>query len=168
MRSLASRGQLGGLSAATGDVIALLDAAGFDVVLVETVGAGQSEVEIMRLAHTTLVVTVPGLGDEIQADKAGIVEIADIFIVNKCDRDGADRTARQLKAMLDANHMGQPGLNRWDHDAGRSPIACQGHLADRFAAPLRVTLVRPPVVKTPRPLAKHRRGRDSLSRHRES
>jgi len=118
MRSLASRGQLGGLSAATGDVIALLDAAGFDVVLVETVGAGQSEVEIMRLAHTTLVVTVPGLGDEIQADKAGIVEIADIFIVNKCDRDGADRTARQLKAMLDANHMGQPGLNRWDHDAG--------------------------------------------------
>jgi LAO/AO transport system kinase len=90
MRSLASRGQLGGLSVATADVITVLDAAGFDVILVETVGAGQSEIEIMRLAQTTLVVAVPGLGDDIQADKAGILEIADLFVVNKADRDDAD------------------------------------------------------------------------------
>jgi LAO/AO transport system kinase len=150
MRSLASRGQLGGLSAATGDVVALLEAAGFDVVLVETVGAGQSEVEIMRLAHTTVVVTVPGLGDEIQANKAGIVEIADIFIVNKADRDGVDRAVRQLNAMLDANHMGEPGLNRWDCDAGPiSQMTAKGHLADRYGSAIAGQISwRPPVVKT--------------------
>src|SRR5262249_19417114 len=85
IRSLASRGHLGGLAVATADVIALFDAAGYEVVLVETVGAGQAEVEIMRLAHTTLVVTVPGLGDDLQADKAGMLEIADLFVVNKAD-----------------------------------------------------------------------------------
>ncbi|HWI51470.1 MAG TPA: methylmalonyl Co-A mutase-associated GTPase MeaB, partial [Symbiobacteriaceae bacterium] len=92
MRSLASRGHLGGISIATGDVVGLLDAFGFDVILVETVGAGQSEVEIMELAHTTTVVLIPGMGDDIQAIKAGILEIGDVFAVNKADRDGADRT----------------------------------------------------------------------------
>jgi len=100
MRSLASRGHLGGLSRATFGALAVLDAAGFDKILIETVGAGQSEVEIMQLAHTTLVVLAPGLGDDIQAIKAGILEIGQIFVVNKADRDGADHTVRQLKTML--------------------------------------------------------------------
>ncbi|MFS8640397.1 MAG: methylmalonyl Co-A mutase-associated GTPase MeaB [Symbiobacteriaceae bacterium] len=113
MRSLAARGHLGGLSPATGEVVSVLDAFGFDVILVETVGAGQSEVEIMGLAHTTCVVVVPGLGDEIQAIKAGILEIGDVFVCNKADRDGADRTVTEIEMMLDLGHMGRPGINRW-------------------------------------------------------
>jgi LAO/AO transport system kinase len=113
MRSLAARGHLGGLSAATGEVIGLLDAFGFDLILVETVGAGQSEVEVMALAQTTLVVLIPGMGDEIQAIKAGILEIGDVFAVNKADRDGADRTAMEIEMMLDLGHMGEAGINRW-------------------------------------------------------
>ncbi|MFB5083478.1 methylmalonyl Co-A mutase-associated GTPase MeaB [Symbiobacterium thermophilum] len=113
MRSLAARGHLGGLSPATGEVVSVLDAFGFDVILVETVGAGQSEVEIMALAHTTCVVVVPGLGDEIQAIKAGILEIGDVFVCNKADRDGADRTVSEIEMMLDLGHMGRPGINRW-------------------------------------------------------
>jgi LAO/AO transport system kinase len=108
MRSLASRGQLGGISMATGDVVSLLDAFGFDVIIVETVGAGQSEVEIMGLAHTTCVVLIPGMGDDIQAIKAGILEIGDLFAVNKADRDGADRTVMEIEMMLDLGHMGGP------------------------------------------------------------
>lgn len=100
MRSLASRGYLGGLSRATFGGLTLLDAAGYDVILIETVGAGQSEVEIMRLAHTTMVVLAPGLGDDIQAIKAGILEIGQIFVVNKADRDGADNTVRAIRGML--------------------------------------------------------------------
>ncbi|HHV79586.1 MAG TPA: methylmalonyl Co-A mutase-associated GTPase MeaB [Firmicutes bacterium] len=101
IRSLATRGSLGGLSAAAGDFVTLLDAAGYDVILVETVGAGQSEVDIMKLADTVIVVVVPGLGDEIQAIKAGLLEIGDVFVVNKADRDGADRTAAEIEMMLD-------------------------------------------------------------------
>jgi len=100
IRSLASRGHAGGVSRATGRVAALLDAAGFDVVLIETVGAGQSEVEIAAIAATRLVVCPPGLGDDVQALKAGILEIADAFVVNKADLPGAERTARELVAML--------------------------------------------------------------------
>jgi LAO/AO transport system kinase len=100
MRSLASRGQTGGLSRATAGTLEVLDAAGFQWIFVETVGAGQSEIEIMELAQTVLVVLAPGLGDDIQAIKAGILEIADIFVVNKADREGADRTVRELEAML--------------------------------------------------------------------
>jgi LAO/AO transport system kinase len=100
MRSLANRGQSGGLSRAAAGSIEVLDAAGFDLILVETVGAGQSEIEIMALAHTTAVVLAPGLGDDIQAIKAGILEIADVFVVNKADRDGADHTVREIRAML--------------------------------------------------------------------
>lgn len=100
VRSMASRGQLGGIARATGDVVKVLDAAGFDKVIVETVGAGQAEVEIAREAHTTVVVEVPGLGDDVQAIKAGILEIADVFVVNKADREGADKTRRHLDMML--------------------------------------------------------------------
>jgi LAO/AO transport system kinase len=100
IRSLASRGHAGEVSRATGRVVAMLDAAGFDVVLIETVGAGQSEVEIARIAATRRVVCRPGLGDDVQALKAGILEIADAFVVNKADLEGAERTARELQAML--------------------------------------------------------------------
>jgi len=100
MRSMASRGELGGLAATTWLAAAALDAAGFDPILIETVGAGQAEVEIARLAETTVVVEVPEMGDEVQAIKAGLLEVADIVVVNKGDRPGADRAARQLRAML--------------------------------------------------------------------
>jgi LAO/AO transport system kinase len=101
IRSMATRGSLGGLARATADVVRALDAGGFDVILVETVGAGQSEVEIARTADTVLVVEAPGLGDEVQAIKAGILEIADVLVVNKADREGASNTVRALQAMLD-------------------------------------------------------------------
>jgi len=100
MRSMAARGELGGLAGTTWLAAAALDAAGYDPVLVETVGAGQSEVEIARLAETTVVVEVPEMGDEVQAIKAGLLEVADVIAVNKGDRPGAERAARQLRAML--------------------------------------------------------------------
>jgi LAO/AO transport system kinase len=100
IRSMATRGHLGGLAAATGDVITVLAAAGKDVVLVETVGVGQDEVEIVGTADVSVVVLVPGLGDEVQALKAGIMEIADVFVVNKADRDGADRVVAEIESML--------------------------------------------------------------------
>lgn len=99
-RSLATRGHLGGLSRHTGDAIAVMDAFGFDNIIVETVGAGQSEVDIMKYAHTVVVVLAPGLGDEIQAIKAGILEIGDVFCINKADTPDADRTVRELEMML--------------------------------------------------------------------
>jgi LAO/AO transport system kinase len=101
IRSMATRGSLGGLARATSDVAQVLDAAGFDVVMVETVGAGQSEVDIARMAHTTVVIEAPGLGDDIQAIKAGILEIADVLAVNKADHPFADNAFRALRAMLD-------------------------------------------------------------------
>jgi LAO/AO transport system kinase len=100
IRSLATRGHLGGLSRSTFDVASVLDAMGFERILIETVGVGQDEVDVMRAAHTTVVVAVPGLGDDIQAIKAGLLEVADVLAVNKADRDGADRTARDLQQML--------------------------------------------------------------------
>ena len=104
VRSMASRGQLGGIARTTGDVVKVLDAAGFRKVIVETVGAGQAEVEIAREAHTTVVVEVPGLGDDVQAIKAGILEIADVFAVNKADREGVLRTEKELEALLSLAH----------------------------------------------------------------
>ena len=101
IRSMATRGSLGGLARATANVAQILDAAGYQVILIETVGAGQSEVDIARAANTTLVVEAPGLGDEVQAIKAGILEIADVLVVNKADREGAANTVRALQAMLD-------------------------------------------------------------------
>ncbi len=101
IRSMATRGALGGLARSTSDAVDVLDAAGFDMILIETVGVGQDEVDVVRAADTTAVVLVPGLGDDIQAIKAGILEIADVFIVNKADRDGADRAVSELSMMLD-------------------------------------------------------------------
>jgi LAO/AO transport system kinase len=110
VRSMASRGALGGLSHTTAAAAQVMDAAGFDVVLIETVGAGQSEVDIARLAHTVLVVEAPGLGDDIQASKAGILEIADILVVNKSDLPGAERARNALRAMLEMAHPTKPGM----------------------------------------------------------
>ncbi|MDX9991275.1 MAG: methylmalonyl Co-A mutase-associated GTPase MeaB [Anaerolineales bacterium] len=104
IRSMASRGSLGGLAQATAGVVQLFDAAGFDVIIIETVGAGQSEVDIARLAHTTLVVEAPGLGDDIQAIKAGILEIADILVINKADNPAVGSTERALITMLELAH----------------------------------------------------------------
>ncbi len=109
IRSMATRGHLGGLAWATPQVLRVLDAAGFDVLLVETVGVGQSEVEIAALADTTIVLLAPGMGDGIQAAKAGILEIGDIFVVNKADRDGADSTVRDLRHMLTLGDQRGPG-----------------------------------------------------------
>lgn len=104
IRSMATRGSLGGLAQSTANVVRIFDAAGFDKIIIETVGAGQSEVDIARLAHTTLVVEAPGLGDDIQAIKAGILEIADILVVNKADRPGVEMTEKALKSMLELAH----------------------------------------------------------------
>lgn len=104
IRSMASRGSLGGLARATAGVVQAFDAAGYEVILIETVGAGQAEVDIARLAHTTIVVEAPGLGDDIQAIKAGILEIADILVVNKADRPGVEQTEKALRNMLQLAH----------------------------------------------------------------
>lgn len=100
VRSMASRGSLGGLAAATGSLVQVFDAAGFEIIIIETVGAGQAEVDIASLAHSTIVVEAPGLGDEIQTIKAGILEIADILVVNKADKPGAEHSLRALRTML--------------------------------------------------------------------
>jgi LAO/AO transport system kinase len=104
IRSMASRGSLGGLATGTTGMVQALDAAGFDIILIETVGAGQAEVDIARLAHSTIVVEAPGLGDDIQAIKAGILEIADILVINKADRPGVENTERALRGMLQLAH----------------------------------------------------------------
>jgi LAO/AO transport system kinase len=110
IRSMASRGQLGGLAWATPQALRILDAAGFGLVLIETVGVGQAELEIASLADTTLVIVAPGMGDSIQAAKAGILEIADVFVVNKSDRPGAQEVVRNLRTMLS---MGEWPPGRW-------------------------------------------------------
>jgi GTPase len=114
IRSMATRGHLGGLARATSDAALVLDAAGRDIVVIETVGVGQDEVDIVRTADISIVVLVPGAGDDVQALKAGIMEIADIFVVNKADREGADRTAASAEALL--------ALTSFDEEAWRPPI----------------------------------------------
>ncbi len=101
IRSLATRGHLGGLSSSTNEIIDVMDAMGKTIIIVETVGVGQDEIEIIDTAHTTIVVVIPGMGDDVQAIKAGILEIADLFILNKADREGAAKTKRELQAMLE-------------------------------------------------------------------
>ncbi|HEY4689708.1 MAG TPA: methylmalonyl Co-A mutase-associated GTPase MeaB [Anaerolineae bacterium] len=156
IRSMATRGSLGGLARSTADVVRALDAVGYAAILIETVGAGQSEVEIARTADTVLVVEAPGLGDEVQAIKAGILEIADVLVVNKADRDGADNTLRALQTMLDLGsaprvvpHHGQI----MEVSALASNVAAKGW--------------RPPIVKT---IAPEGKGVDELvdaiDRHR--
>ncbi len=119
VRSMASRGSLGGLARTTQSVVKVLDAAGYDVVLVETVGAGQAEVDIATAAHTTIVLEAPGMGDDVQSIKAGILEIADILVVNKADQPGANRTVKSLEMML---HLALPApVDDQHHDDGHSP-----------------------------------------------
>lgn len=119
IRSMASRGSLGGLAATTSDIAQVFDAAGFEIILIETVGAGQDEVDIARLAHTTLVVEAPGLGDEIQAIKAGILEIADILVINKADRPGVEHTERALRSMLELSYTSREAFSG---QSGDQPI----------------------------------------------
>lgn len=109
IRSLATRGSLGGLSRSTQDIIHIMDAMGKDIILVETVGVGQDEVEIVNTAHTSIVVLVPGLGDDIQAIKAGIIEIGDIFVINKCDREGADKMEQDLRMVIEMGRKREDG-----------------------------------------------------------
>jgi LAO/AO transport system kinase len=135
IRSMATRGSLGGLARATTDVVKVLDAAGFQLILIETVGAGQSEIDIARTADTVIVVEAPGLGDEVQAIKAGILEIADILVVNKADRDGVQSTVNALHTMI---------------DLGKSPSTVLHH-GRLMAVPPSDTVAerwRPPIVKT--------------------
>src|SRR4051812_28333114 len=132
IRSMASRGHLGGLSAATPQAIRVLDAAQYDVVLVETVGVGQAEVEIASNADSTVVMLAPGMGDGIQAAKAGILEVADVFVVNKADRDGAAETVRDLRYMLS---LAERNPDRWKPPIVKT-IAAQGEGIDEVVAAL--------------------------------
>ncbi|MDD7942140.1 methylmalonyl Co-A mutase-associated GTPase MeaB [Actinomycetospora lutea] len=137
IRSMATRGHLGGLAAATPQALRVLDAAGCDVVLVETVGVGQSEVEVVALADTTVVLLAPGMGDGVQAAKAGILEVGDVFVVNKADRDGADATVRELRHMVSLGHGTRSSQ-------GSTPMGEPAHRDRELAGPA----WRPPVVRT--------------------
>jgi LAO/AO transport system kinase len=134
IRSMATRGHLGGLARATSEVALVFDAAGKDVVLIETVGVGQDEVDIVRTADVSVVVIVPGAGDEVQAIKAGIMEIADIFVVNKADREGAERTVASIEAML--------SLQSWDEGAWRPPVVRTEATTGRGVSELAATIDR--------------------------
>jgi LAO/AO transport system kinase len=140
IRSMASRGTLGGLASATSQVVQVLDAAGFETIIIETVGVGQSEIDIARLAHTVLVVEVPGMGDHIQAGKAGILEIADMLVVNKADQDGADHTVRVLNQMLDLEYSRELEHDTGHHRGVKAQVATD--LSQNFKT------WRPPVLKT--------------------
>jgi LAO/AO transport system kinase len=131
IRSMSSRGHLGGLAAATPQAVRVLEGAGCDVVLVETVGVGQAEVEVASLADTTLVLLAPGMGDAIQAVKAGILEIADIFVVNKADRDGADATYRDIQGMI---ALGERGPGDWRPQVIRTVATSATGLEELIAA----------------------------------
>ncbi|MGH3794942.1 MAG: methylmalonyl Co-A mutase-associated GTPase MeaB [Pseudonocardiaceae bacterium] len=131
IRSMAARGHLGGIAWATPQALRVLDAAGCDVVLVETVGVGQSEVEVVSLADTTVVLLAPGMGDGIQAAKAGILEVADVFVVNKADRDGADQTIRDLKYMISLGRREKEGAS-WRPPIVRT-VASKGEGIDDLA-----------------------------------
>jgi LAO/AO transport system kinase len=162
IRSLASRGSLGGLSAAAADMARALDAAGFDRIIIETVGAGQSEVEVARLAHTTLVVEAPGLGDDVQAIKAGLLEAADVLVVNKADQPGADAAVRALRASLDLAH---PVQRRWLAEAVGHHGAAALPAGEAPAQDARAWT--PPIVQTVAPQGKGLEALlDAIERHR--
>jgi LAO/AO transport system kinase len=146
IRSMASRGSLGGLARATAGVVQALDAAGFELILIETVGAGQAEVDIASLAHTTLVVEAPGMGDDIQAIKAGILEIADILVVNKADRPNADATERALRGMLQLAHP-TPHVFR-HHGQLERVFPGEEELADEIKPSAGVPMWIPPILRT--------------------
>ena len=141
IRSMATRGNLGGLSRATSDVVAVMDAMGKDLVLVETVGVGQDEIEVAELAHTVVVVSVPGFGDDVQAIKAGVLEIADVFAVNKADREGADRTVGDLQQMLELRRS-TATRPAFEHDAAHRMRAAEAW------SPQDPAFWEPPIVKT--------------------
>ncbi len=145
IRSMASRGSVGGIAQATAALAQVFDAAGFDIIIIETVGAGQSEVDIARLAHTTLVVEAPGMGDDIQAIKAGILEIADILVINKADRPGVENTERALRTTLELAH---PTKQIGSH---------HGRIMDMPSSPVMQNdkpIWIPPILKPSRPKAK--------------
>ena len=158
IRSMASRGALGGLASATFQVVQILDAAGFESIIIETVGVGQSEIDIARLAHTVIVVEAPGMGDDVQAGKAGILEIADILVVNKADQDGAVHTLRVLNQMLDMAYTTELN-NQGTHHPRKTGQAGAEQLQSS-------SNWRPPVLKT---IAPQGEGinmlMDSLTRH---
>jgi LAO/AO transport system kinase len=143
IRSMASRGNLGGLAWATADAVKVLDAAGYDLIIVETVGAGQAEVDIARTAHTTIVVEVPGLGDDIQAIKAGILEIADVFAVNKADLEGADHAVMALRMML---NLGPGGSRTIMHHGRLMDVVSAAHQS--AGEPAGISSWQPPIHKT--------------------
>jgi LAO/AO transport system kinase len=138
IRSMATRGSLGGLSKTTGEAVAILDAAGFERILVETVGVGQAEIDIAATAHTTLVVEAPGMGDEVQAIKAGILEIADVLVVNKADRTGADRTVKALQLALEMENAGGKTLRHHGQwmPAGALPADEEAQAQTRWRVPI--------------------------------
>lgn len=140
VRSMASRGSLGGLARSTAAAVKVLDAAGYDLILIETVGAGQAEVDIATTAHTTVVLEAPGMGDDVQSIKAGILEIADVLVVNKADQPGAGRVARSLEMML---HLGLATAAGDDQDGHHGPElspAGNGRSAGRWAVPVLQTV----------------------------
>lgn len=141
IRSMASRGTLGGLAHATSAMAQVFDAAGFDIILIETVGAGQAEVDIAKLAHTTLVVDAPGMGDDIQAIKAGILEIADILVINKADHPGLENTERALRGMLEMAH---PTKRIFKHhgniEIAESPSDKQDDISQSWIPPIQKTI----------------------------
>ena len=148
IRSMASRGSLGGIAKKTASLVQVFDAAGYEIIIIETVGAGQSEVDVARLAHTTLVVEAPGLGDEIQAIKAGILEIADILVINKADRPGVENTERALRSNLELAH---PTQRVFRHHGQSITVT-----APNQDAPLWI----PPIIKT---VATEAKGIDELA-----
>jgi LAO/AO transport system kinase len=152
VRSMATRGALGGLARGTLEAVDVLDAAGYDVVMIETVGVGQDEVDVARAAHTTVVVSAPGLGDDIQAIKAGVLEIADIHVVSKCDRSDANKTVADLKNML-AMSLGSSGSDPAFSAARHTTTAAakagsDPGLAQAVTSPISPKPWRPPVVPT--------------------
>ena len=148
IRSMATRGSLGGIAQKTASLVQIFDAAGYEIIIIETVGAGQSEVDVARLAHTTLVVEAPGLGDEIQAIKAGILEIADVLVVNKADRPGVENTERALRSTLELAH---PTKRVFRHHGKSMSIS---------APPTDSKMWFPPIVKT---VATEGKGIDELA-----
>src|SRR5204863_6245991 len=125
IRSMATRGHLGGLATATADVVSVLDAAGKNPIIVETVGVGQDEIDIVKLADISIVVLVPGMGDDVQALKAGIMEIGDIFVINKCDRPGVEKMERAVQAVLSLAH--RPAMR---HPPIARIVATQGEVVE--------------------------------------
>jgi LAO/AO transport system kinase len=166
IRSVATRGHLGGLSRSARDMVRVLDASGFDVVLVETVGVGQDELEITRTATTTLVVMAPGMGDEVQAIKAGIMECADVFAVNKADREGADATVRDIELMI---ALGNDAILALSKVRGhRTHTAAEGHVATQDGTMSLLERWTPPIVRC---VATRNEGTralvDALEKHRQ-